>query len=75
MGLGKDLKKTTVDLHEMGRSEGLLELFLNNLRFQDYHFKQLYADKSYLDASPLFQGLKEDPNCYSQIGGNWLGCL
>lgn len=32
-------------------TEGLLEPFISNYRFQDYQFKQLYACASYSDES------------------------
>lgn len=54
-------------------TQGLLEPFISNYRFQDYQFKQLYACASYSDESLVCWGLLEGPNCHRQMKGNCLG--
>lgn len=37
-------------------------------------FKQQHVCASYLDISPFYKDLEEDPNGHPQIGRKWLGC-
>lgn len=64
MGKSEKLSENLRRRFKVGTNwECLLKPFLKNCRFQDHHV----VSASYLDVSPLYQGLEENPNCHRQM--------